>query len=129
MCAVLSRSVVSNPLWPHGLQPARLLNPWDSLGKNTGMGYHALLQAMFPTQRSNPGQIPITLNTRKGKFIYDRKQIRGCLEREVLEEAEPEFIKRYKEFWRNKVTTMTVVMVSQGYTFVKTYQIVHFKYM
>ena len=34
---------------------ARLLCPWDSPGKNTGMGCHALLQGIFPTQRSNPG--------------------------------------------------------------------------
>ena len=28
--------------------------PWDSLGKNTGVGCHALLQGIFPTQGSNP---------------------------------------------------------------------------
>ena len=40
----VSHSVVSDSLWPHGLQPARLLCPWDSSGKNTGVGCHALLQ-------------------------------------------------------------------------------------
>ena len=35
--------------------PARLLRPWDSLGEKTGVGCHALLQGIFPTQRSNPG--------------------------------------------------------------------------
>ena len=55
MCAcVLSRSVVSNFLRPHGLQPPRLLCPWDSPGKNTGVGCHALLQGIFLTQGSNP---------------------------------------------------------------------------
>ena len=29
---------------PHGLQPTRLLCPWDSPGKNTGVGCHVLLQ-------------------------------------------------------------------------------------
>ena len=38
---------------PHGLQPTRLLNPWNSPGKNTGVGCHALLQGIFPTQGSN----------------------------------------------------------------------------
>ena len=37
-------SVVSDSLWPHGLQPAKLLCPWDSPGNNTGVGCHALLQ-------------------------------------------------------------------------------------
>ena len=32
---------------PFGLQPARLLCPWDSLGKNTRVGCHALLQGIF----------------------------------------------------------------------------------
>ena len=33
-----------------GLQPARLLCPWDSPGKNTGVGCHAFLPGTFPTQ-------------------------------------------------------------------------------
>ena len=36
------------------LQPARLFCPWDSPGKNTGVGCHFLLQGIFPTQGSNP---------------------------------------------------------------------------
>ena len=35
---------------PMGCSPTRLLCPWDSPGKNTGMGRHALLQNIFPTQ-------------------------------------------------------------------------------
>ena len=52
---VLSRSVVSDTVWPHGLQPASFLCPWDSPGKNIGVGSHSLLQGIFPTQGSNPG--------------------------------------------------------------------------
>ena len=40
-------------LWPHGLQPARLLCPRDSLGKNTGVVCHFLLQGIFLIQGSN----------------------------------------------------------------------------
>ena len=52
---VLSRSVMSEALQPyrHSL-PASSVHG-DSLGKNTGMGCHALLQVIFPTQGSNPG--------------------------------------------------------------------------
>ena len=32
---------------PHGLQPARLLCPWDFPGKSTGVGCHVLLQEIF----------------------------------------------------------------------------------
>ena len=51
---VLSFSVVSDSSRPYGLQPARFLCPWDSSGKNTGVGCHALFQGIFLTQGSNP---------------------------------------------------------------------------
>ena len=50
-----SCSVVSNSLRPHGLQPTRLLCPWDFPGTGTGVGCHVLLQGIFLTQESNPG--------------------------------------------------------------------------
>ena len=37
-----SRSVVSDSSQPHGLQPTRLLHPWDFPGKSTGVGCHHL---------------------------------------------------------------------------------------
>ena len=46
--------VMSDSVWPYRLQPARLLCPWDSPGKNTGAGCHFLLQGIFLTQESNP---------------------------------------------------------------------------
>ena len=39
-------SVVSDSVRPHRQQPTRLPRPWDSPGKNTGMGCHLLLQCM-----------------------------------------------------------------------------------
>ena len=50
-----SRSVVSDSLRPHGLQPTRLLCPWDFPGNSTGVDCHFLLQGIFPTQGLNPG--------------------------------------------------------------------------
>ena len=46
-------SVVSDSVWPYGLQTPRLLCPWDSPGKNTGVGCHFLLQGIVPSQGSN----------------------------------------------------------------------------
>ena len=45
--ACVSHSVVSDSLQPHGLWPARLFCPWNSPGKNTGLGYCFLFQARF----------------------------------------------------------------------------------
>ena len=39
-------SVMSDSVRPHRWQPTRLCHPWDSPGKNTGMGCHFLLQCM-----------------------------------------------------------------------------------
>ena len=39
-----SRSVMSDSSLPHGLQPTRLLRPWDFPGKSTGVGCHCLLR-------------------------------------------------------------------------------------
>ena len=45
---LLSCSLMSDTLWPHGLRPAKLLCPWDFPGKNTGGGCHFLLHGIFP---------------------------------------------------------------------------------
>ena len=49
-CMHAKSLVLSDSLRSCGLQPTRLLCPWNSLGKNTGVGCHALLQGIFLTQ-------------------------------------------------------------------------------
>ena len=61
ICAVLSHSLVSDSLWSHGLRPARLLCPWDSPGKNPGVGCHALLQgSSWPRDQTHVSYISCT---------------------------------------------------------------------
>ena len=43
---ILRCSVMSDSLWPQGLQPTRLPCPWDSPGNNTGVGCHCLLRQL-----------------------------------------------------------------------------------
>ena len=45
-CCCYVTSVVSDSVRPHSRQPARLPRPWDSPGRNTGVGCHFLLQCM-----------------------------------------------------------------------------------
>ena len=54
-------SVVSDSVRPHGLQPNRLLCPWDSPGKNTGVGCHFPLQCMKVESESEVTQSCLTL--------------------------------------------------------------------
>ena len=73
-------SVMSDSLQLYGPQPARLLHPWDSAGKKTGVGCHFHLQGIFLTQGSNlrlfhllhwqTGSLPLTP---PGKpFVWDQ---------------------------------------------------------
>ena len=50
VCVCVSCSVGSDSSWPHEMQSARLLCPWNSPGENTGVDKHSLLQGIFPTQ-------------------------------------------------------------------------------
>ena len=50
---VISRTAASDSLRPHGLQPTRLLCPWDFPSKNIEGGCHFLRQGLFPIQGSN----------------------------------------------------------------------------
>ena len=60
-CCCWVTSVVSNSVWPHRRQPTRLLCPWDSPGKNTGVGCHFLLQCMKVKSKSEVAQSCPTL--------------------------------------------------------------------
>ena len=63
-------------LRPYGPQPARLLCPWGSLGKNTGVGCHALLQGIFPMSPVSPTLSGRSFTTEPlGKLCFHLKPI------------------------------------------------------
>ena len=53
-CVIRVSSVASDSMRPHGPKPIRLFCQWNFPKKNTGVGCHAILQGIFPTQGSNP---------------------------------------------------------------------------
>ena len=55
-------SVVSDSVRPHRRQPTRLPRPWDSPGKNTGVGCHFLLQCRKVKSESEVAQSCPTLS-------------------------------------------------------------------
>ena len=59
---LLSQSVMSDSVRPHRRQPPRLPRPWDSPGKNTGVGCHFLLQCMRVKSESEVAQSCPTLS-------------------------------------------------------------------
>ena len=53
---------MSDSVRPHRWQPIRLLRPWDSPGKNSGVGCHFLLQCMKVKRESEVVQSCPTLS-------------------------------------------------------------------
>ena len=49
-------------MWPHRRQPTRLPRPWDSPGRNTGVGCHFLLQCSKVKSESEVAQLCLTLS-------------------------------------------------------------------
>ena len=60
-CCCCIASVVSDSVRSHRQQPTRLPHPWDSPGKNTGVGCHFLLQCMKVKRESEVAQPRPTL--------------------------------------------------------------------
>ena len=60
LCCRCIASVVSDSVRSYGRQPTRLCRPWDSPGKNTGVGCHFLLQRMKVKSESEVAQSCLT---------------------------------------------------------------------
>ena len=59
-----------NSLRPRGLEPSRLLCPWDSPGKNTGVGCHFFLQGDLPDPGIKPASAELASPTKPpGKLL------------------------------------------------------------
>ena len=86
-CQSVSRSVVSDSATPWTIaRQTPCLCPWNSLGKNTGVGSHFLLQGVFPTQQSNLGllhyrQILYHLGATREALFYSRKKNLNIMQR------------------------------------------------
>ena len=83
---LLSRSVVSNSVRPHRRQPTRLPRPWDSPGKNTGVGCCFLLQCMKVKSQSEVAQSCLTLSDPMDCSLPG-SSVRGIFQARVLEWA------------------------------------------
>ena len=80
-CCCCIASVVSDSVQPHRRQPTRLPRPWDSPGKNTGVGCHFLFQCMKVKSESEVAQLCPTPRDLPGSSIH------GIFQARVLEWA------------------------------------------
>ena len=77
-------SVMSDSVWPQRRQPTRLCRPWDSSGKNTGVGCHFLLQCMKVKSESEVTQSCPTLSDPMD-YRLPGSSIYGIFQAKVLE--------------------------------------------
>ena len=75
---------MSNSVWPHRLQPTRFPGPWDSPGKNTGVGCHFLLQCMKVKSEREVAQSCPTLGDPMACSLPG-SSVRGIFQARVLE--------------------------------------------
>ena len=71
-------------MWPHRWQPTRLPHPWDSPGKNTGVGFHFPLQCMKVKSESEVTQSCPTLCDPKDCSLPG-SSVHGIFQARILE--------------------------------------------
>ena len=71
-------------MWPHRRQPTRLCCPWDSPGKNTGVGCYFLLQCMKVKSESEVAQSWLTLRD-PTDWSLSGSSVHGIFQARVLE--------------------------------------------
>ena len=76
---------MSDSVQPHGLQPTRLFRPWDSPGKNTGVGCHFLLQCMKVKSESEVTQSCLTFSDPMDQRSLPGSSIHGIFQAGLLE--------------------------------------------
>ena len=75
---------LSDSVQPHRWQPTRLPRPWDSPGKNTGVGCHFLLQCMKVKSESEVAQLCPALSDSMD-WSLPGSSVHGIFQARVLE--------------------------------------------
>jgi len=95
---------VSDSVWPHRRQPTRLPGPWDSPGKNTGVGCHFLLQCMKVKSESEVAQSCPILSDPMDCSLPD-SSVHGILQPRTLVWVAISFSSAWK--WKVKVKSLS----------------------
>ena len=109
---------MSNSVWPHRRQPTRLCHPWDSPGKNTGVGCHFLLQCMKVKSESEVAQSCPTPRDPMDCSLLG-SSIHGVFQARVLEWGAIAFWQQHQGevkggmIWENSIETCILPYVKQ----------------
>ena len=91
---------MSDSVRPYKWQPTRLPRPWDSPGKNTGVGCHFLLQRMKVKSESEVAHLCPTLSDPMDCSLPGAS-VHGIFQARVLQ---PSFM--YKQMWKLEITAL-----------------------
>ena len=110
----VSHLVASDSLQPCGLQYARLLCPWNSPGKDTGVGCHSLLQRIFSTLGLNPGLLLVERfftiwATREPQNLLNSRIFGVCFLRTSLQTISPFCSTPHIAYWTWHPQTLSVM--------------------
>ena len=100
-----SPSVVSDSSWPHGLQPTRLLRPWDFPGKGTGVGCHCLLLLVVTKDTRN---ISINTGTKFIQMLY--VPVRISFRSKFFEVSNSNWVRAQRLFGKHSPLALTCYM-------------------
>ena len=102
-CCYYGASVVSDSVRPHRQEPTRLPRPWDSPGKNTGVGCHFLLQCLKVKGESEVAQSCLTSSDPMDCSLPG-SSIHGICQARVLEWVAIAFSERNRQLGFNFVS-------------------------
>ena len=91
---------MSDSVRPHRWQPTKLPRPWDSQGKNAGVGCHFLLQCMKVKSESEVAQLYPTLSDPMDCSLPG-SSVRGIFQARVL--GKPEMLLQEPRY-KHKIT-------------------------
>ena len=114
-CCYKVTSVVSDSVRSHRRQPTRLPRPWDSPGKNAGVGCHFLLQCMKVKSESEVAQSCSTFHEPMG-CSPPGSSIHGIFQARVLEWGAIAFSDTFIKF---------SVYLFRTYNNLKVFRVVH----
>ena len=89
---------MSNSVRPHRQQPTGLSHPWDSPGKNSGVGCHFLLQRMKVKSESEVDQSSPTLSSPMNRSLPG-SSVHGIFQARGLEWGATAFSGYWAEWW------------------------------
>ena len=104
---------MSDSVRPHRRQPTRLPRPWDSPGKNTGVGCHFLLQCMNVKSESAVAQ-PCLTPSDPTDYSSPDSSIHGTFRARVLEWGAIAFSDIFASFYETKNDLGPSVKVNFG---------------